>query len=88
MESRHDEAIVAAPVPPNHASQVRVRIAAICSLLAILAILAASFWGQLRSWLTIPAAALIVVVVFLLAPYWRLRSHQKRDDIRRLYRHE
>jgi purine-cytosine permease-like protein len=88
MESPHDEAIVAGPVPPNDASQAPVRIAAICSLLAVLTILGANFCEELRSWLTIPAVVLIVIIGFLFAPYWPLKKHRKRDDIRKLYRHE
>ena len=99
MLSRRDlskaEAIVAGRVPPwpDDMSRTKMRGAAQCSAVGMLAVLLGSFWPASALWTMIPGTLLLITAVILLAPFWRSwwkrwKSHDMRkleDNIRKLY---
>lgn len=70
------------------APRLIVRIAGVCLVVGVLAIVGGSFWPVLGA-LLIVGAMLLIAAVILLAPYCRppncLDRHETRD-IRKLYR--
>jgi hypothetical protein len=80
--------IVATPIPPDQPEPPRllVRIAGVCLVVGLLAIVSGSFWPVVGPWLIRVGVVVLIAAFLLLAPYWRPSDHQKkRDDIRKLY---
>lgn len=83
-----DKNIVATPIPPDQSEPpgLVMRIAGICLVGGVLAILGGSFWPVFGPWLVAAGIVILIVAFFLLVPYWRPSVNQrKKEDIRKLY---
>jgi hypothetical protein len=83
-----EQSITAVPIPPipPNMSPLRLRLAAACSMIGIVAVVLGSVWSVLEPWTMIPGALLFIASLLLLVPFLSAYVSRTRDEIRQLFR--